>query len=162
MLILYPHLTTNAQCSIAGHLYDQVKKTNVQFAEIQLLGFPNKNNISTYTDSLGNYFMDSIPVGSQSFLFYASGYQDTIVYDIPFKKDSITYVNILYPTFCKYSDMKSNCPICLKKNKVIPIIYGYPSDKMRKKNEQGKIRLGGCILTGCDPKWYYKKDNKEF
>ncbi len=159
---LCQQLTSDAQCSIAGHLYDKEKKTNVNFVEVRLLGFPLKYKTFTYSDSIGNYYLDSIPEGRHDFLFYTSEYNDTIVYDIQFVKDSTTYVNIFYPTFCEYSKSKSKCPKCSKKDKVVPIVYGYPSEKMLVKMKKGKIHLGGCMVSGCDPKWFCKRDETEF
>ncbi len=155
-------MTTFAQCAIAGHLYDKVKKKDVVFAEIRLLGFPRKYNTSTYSDSLGNYYTDNIPERKHTFYFSSREYNDTTVYNITFVKDSTTNVDILYPTYCEFSEKKSKCPICLKKDKVIPILYGYPSEKMRQKRDKGKIRLGGCMVTNCDPKWFCTRDDQEF
>ncbi len=41
--------------------------------------------------------------------------------------------------------MKRKCPKC-NSDKVIPILYGYPSGDMLKKAEMGEIKLGGCKL----------------
>ena len=36
---------------------------------------------------------------------------------------------------------------------MIPIVYGYPSGSMFRDAARGKIVLGGCVITGNDPKW---------
>ena len=41
---------------------------------------------------------------------------------------------------------KRRCPKCGSK-KVIHIVYGFPSPEAQKKAEQGKIELGGCVVT---------------
>ena len=35
---------------------------------------------------------------------------------------------------------------------LIPIVYGYPSGKMFRDAERGKIALGGCVVMGNDPR----------
>ncbi len=59
------------------------------------------------------------------------------------------------------------CPISIKYcpekhvNNIIPIIYGFPNQKMLKKSKKGKIKLGGCNPSKCE-KWYCKKHNLSF
>lgn len=57
--------------------------------------------------------------------------------------------------------MKRKCPKC-NLNKVIPILYGYLSGDMLKKAEMGEIKLGGCIVTPENPKWYCKDCGNEW
>ena len=45
------------------------------------------------------------------------------------------------------------CPEC-GADKTIPIAYGLPSKELRREVEEGKVHLGGCLVTGDDPKWY--------
>ena len=56
------------------------------------------------------------------------------------------------------------CPHCGKTDKVIPIIYGYPGEDLFRKQQAGKVRLGGCCVSedGKDPEWYCKRDGEEF
>jgi hypothetical protein len=46
------------------------------------------------------------------------------------------------------------CPSCGSK-KVAQILWGYPafSRKLEKNLKEGKIVLGGCIVSGNDPEW---------
>jgi hypothetical protein len=56
------------------------------------------------------------------------------------------------------------CPQCGKTDKVIPIIYGYPGEDLFRDQQAGKVRLGGCCVSGDgkDPQWYCKRDREEF
>ena len=47
-----------------------------------------------------------------------------------------------------------SCPICKSKN-VAKIFWGYPAnpDSLRESIDSGKIILGGCCISGDDPKW---------
>ena len=42
------------------------------------------------------------------------------------------------------------CPRC-SSSKVLPIVYGYPSEDLMAEAEAGKVRLGGCIVSPGDP-----------
>ncbi len=44
------------------------------------------------------------------------------------------------------------CPRCGKPDKVIPVVYGYPSKEAIKLEGKGKIILGGCLTPRG--KWY--------
>ena len=46
------------------------------------------------------------------------------------------------------------CLECGSRN-VVDILYGYPinSPDLMEKIKQGKIVLGGCVITGNDPAW---------
>lgn len=54
------------------------------------------------------------------------------------------------------------CPVCHKNDQVVRIIYGYPSEKTMEDAEKGLIYIGGCIISNNSPKWYCKRDEKEF
>ena len=55
-----------------------------------------------------------------------------------------------------------SCPVCNKKDEVIPVIYGMPGEKLMRKAEKGKVKLGGCVISGGDRKWYCKRDETWF
>ena len=67
-------------------------------------------------------------------------------------------LDVTYPKPCI-----SNKKICPKghSNKIIPIAYGFPSNRMMEKAKKGKIRLGGCEPSSCK-KWYCKEHQLEF
>jgi len=98
-------------------------------------------------------------------------------------------INIPYSLTCKYNKSKNNktCPICKKDDQTIPISYGltkrindeevkkYKSNELIvridstsngfiKKNWSKKKESysGGCVITGCDPNWYCKRDDYKF
>jgi len=64
--------------------------------------------------------------------------------------------DLLYPGPCIFNYNKGFHPTCLKghKDKIIPIFYGYPSKHSMKLAKKGKIHLGGCIVSNCDPQYY--------
>lgn len=52
------------------------------------------------------------------------------------------------------SEKKPNCPKCNSKN-IAWILWGLPADmkSLKKELDQGKIVLGGCLVSNNDPKW---------
>jgi len=60
------------------------------------------------------------------------------------------------------ANRKSLCPVCKDHKDVIPIRYGKPTKSTIVKAERGECRLGGCIVSPNSPKYYCKKDEKEF
>ena len=54
----------------------------------------------------------------------------------------------------------ATCPFC--GGRIIPIIYGEPSDETFEKAEKGEVKLGGCCLSGADPQWACAECGQEF
>ncbi len=52
------------------------------------------------------------------------------------------------------------CPYCLEEDEVIPILYGFPSDKAFLRAERGEVYLGGMIAGPTS--YYCKRDDREF
>ena len=65
-------------------------------------------------------------------------------------------LRVLMPGFCPYAPAHGRTPACVNghTDHVVPIAYGLPSAKMMAKAKAGKVYLGGCQLTGCDPHYY--------
>lgn len=49
-------------------------------------------------------------------------------------------------------DKPETCPKC-GSEKVVNILYGYPTHKGNLEAAAGRIILGGCVLSGNDPRW---------
>lgn len=82
------------------------------------------------------------------------------------KPNETVEIEIPYSLSCKYDKSKKNklCPVCERKDEVIPIRYGLIVNNSKKdKGENTKeYKEGGCVITGCDPNWYCKRDEIEF
>ncbi len=57
--------------------------------------------------------------------------------------------------------MKGKCPKC-NSDKVVPILYGYPSGDMVEKLSRGEIEIGGCIVMPDNPKWHCNNCENEW
>ena len=119
-------------------------------------------NQGTMTSLDGNFLIDSIAVGTYDLKIVYIGYRDTVLNNVIVTSDAVVELYIDYPPPCPYDSEAKACPICNKRDKVIPIIYGLPGNKLMTQAKNGKVRLGGCIVSGCDPSKYCKRDKKEF
>ena len=52
------------------------------------------------------------------------------------------------------------CPYCHEKDEVIPILYGFPTDKAFLRADRGEIYLGGLDISPYN--YYCKRDDREF
>ncbi len=148
------------------------------FTGINLLDENSKVYIdSTYTDQDG-MFEFKIPLSSPkriSFMIYNRiwGYKDSIFPSIQITKDTSIILND--HQFCIYENSLTDsiCPVCHKKDMVIPIMYGLlitwkdtimHSKKWRKRhqNKEQEFHPGGCVVSRCQPYLYCKRDSLEF
>lgn len=139
---------------LKGRILDPNKKGQSAYVAI----FLQETRLKTSTDFDGYFSIDSIPSGVYELKLISIGYPDSIITNINIITDSIIDLNIEYPPLCKYNYSKDICPVCHKKDKTIPIIYGLPGKKLMKMSNKGKAILGGCVMTSCDPFWYCKRD----
>jgi hypothetical protein len=54
------------------------------------------------------------------------------------------------------------CPYCRENDEVIPILYGFPTPEGFEKAERGEVYIGGCVIMGGQPRYYCKRDDREF
>ena len=82
------------------------------------------------------------------------------------KPNDTVNVKISYSLSCKYDKSKENktCPVCKKEDQVIPISYGFIAEISKKGEDikEKEYKSGGCVITGCDPNWFCKRDEIEF
>ncbi|MCC6723346.1 MAG: hypothetical protein IT258_02460 [Saprospiraceae bacterium] len=140
------------------------KKNIVENSTMVILTGDSIQKVTNVDENLCFSF-DSLTSGKYSIqvktIFY---YQDTIVRNIVLKIDEVIKVKIPYPPFCIYRNKKGKvCPICHKEDEVIPVVYGLlVFDPEAPEKDEEEFYSGGCMVTGCDPKWYCKRDKKEF
>jgi hypothetical protein len=70
--------------------------------------------------------------------------------------DGAAPLRILMPGFCAYAYTRGTIPPCLggHTDQIVPIAYGLPTARTMEKAKKGKLYLGGCGSTGCDPGYY--------
>ncbi len=146
-----------------GQIYDRHNSQGVRYVSLRLL----RTTLTTLSDSTGYFKIDSIPFGTYDLKVYREGVGDTTLTGLQITKDTIADLFIGYPWTCRYTQPRNEvtentCPICHKEGRVIPIVYGKPARKLIQDSRLGKVRLGGCVIFGCEPHWYCKRDDYEF
>jgi hypothetical protein len=164
ILLLFSSTLLAAQKgSLSGKVIDSGKPEPLPYTMINLNGPVAKGllaqNKTIVTDKKGNFKVDSLWPGNYSIEIIVAAYPPKY-FAFTIKEDSTFILTADLYTYCKYDAHKDDqtCPVCHKKNKVIPIIYGLPIGEMDTVN----YRYAGCEITDCDPNWYCKKDKIEF
>jgi len=91
------------------------------------------------------------------------GYGKDTIQNVVVKDAAATKITLGLPAGECFEKANSKaCPVDAKSKNVIPIVYGLPNRRTMRKMKKGKIKLGGCEVTGCEPYWFCKEHNKEF
>ncbi|MGD1847556.1 MAG: carboxypeptidase-like regulatory domain-containing protein [Salibacteraceae bacterium] len=152
-------LTCWAQAgTIKGHIHDRLEQEGFYGVNVTLIG----QNKTVLTDFNGDFILEDIPAGSYDLQFSFLGFPDTTLKAIQVAPDTVIDLQIDYPPPCRYDSNGSTCPVCQKSDQVIPIVFGYPGKKLMKYANKGKVMLGGCMVSYCDPNWYCKRDQTRF
>ncbi|MGI4885994.1 MAG: carboxypeptidase-like regulatory domain-containing protein [Janthinobacterium lividum] len=71
-------------------------------------------------------------------------------------------LRIPVPGFCPYAYACGRTPRCIggHADHIVPIAYGLPNKQTMLKAGKGKLRLGGCETSGCDPRYYCQLHKK--
>jgi hypothetical protein len=112
-------------------------------------------------DTKGYFSIKDIVAGSYRLSIQQIGTRDMVIDNLNIKND--TTIRLVYPPPCKFIYKNKKKVRCIKghTNRIIPIVYGMPSEQMMKKAEKGLIHLGGCIVSDCDPHFYCTIHKKE-
>ncbi len=150
-------LYSQTDARLIGHIKNGEDSTNIAGVTVTLL---KESNIvaKTGTDSNGNFIIDNIPTGTYQLTFRYIGQREKIISDL----NIVTGENkkyFIYPDPCKKSIKE--CPQGHKDN-IIPIVYGLAGKKLMKMAKKGEVKLGGCMVYGCDPIWYCKIHKIDF
>jgi hypothetical protein len=74
-----------------------------------------------------------------------------------------TAITLYSSTVCPFYHPRKWVPTCPQghRNHLIPIVHGLPGAAMVKKAKAGKIRLGGCVSSDCEPTYYCPIHDKD-
>lgn len=120
-----------------------------------------ENEFGTLTDSMGFYSFIDIPVGEYFIHAQLTGYCEACVAGVVIKEGTPTTIELQLKECCSLGT-GCFCPVCGQQDKIIPVVYGKPSNKTLQKANKGKVYLGGCIVTECDPNYYCRRDSTFF
>lgn len=124
--------------------------------------------ISTvFTDKYGKFNFLNISRGNYLVrAFFQSGVRwSKMVTNLKINSSEKLNIKIEFPKYCPYYKHRYNdlCPKCKKKDEVIEIYYGEPSEQAVALSDKGKIYIAGeCITSECYPRWYCKRDSLKF
>ena len=140
---------------------DTVKPYFLNIYAYKEKSFVSKTTIITS----GSYLIKDLKEGNYNFELHSFETRARRLYidSVYVIKDSTTHLKVAYPGPCKFVYTKDYKPVCPYNHydKIVKIVYGYPSSKTMAKAKKGIIHLGGCIISDCDPKYYCTIHKKE-
>ncbi len=145
---------------IKGEIYNPRIEDNFAFVKLSL----DNTDVVASSDEQGKFWIDNVLPGTYDLRLEFPGLKDLVVRNIQVDSGQVRFVELSYPEPCpNVRDIHNKqCPTCHEKNKVVPIVYGLPSEKLAKQAQKGKVFLGGCVIFDCSPQWYCKRDKLEF
>jgi len=144
--------------TVEGIVYDSIEKQGIAFVNVYI----PKIRTGTITDTTGRFKIENLKLGEYEIKASLIGYGRPGVKEIKIYQDSTTFIEINLAQ-CKYDYFgQPSCPICNKTDEAIPIVYGESTKNILRKAKKGKILIGGCPISNCDPHWYCKRDKINF
>ncbi len=154
-------------------LFAHLKKGSIRFREGELV---EQGQVIAKCGNSGNTTQAHLHVQLQNTMdiFNTIGarlYFDEIIVNgemkrdhMPQKEDFVKNVSEFDPaiTEVECEPAAKICPFENHTNQIVPVVYGLPGAKLRRKADKGKVKLGGCLISGCDPQWYCKIHDKTF
>ena len=116
----------------------------------------------TGTDSDGHFRVASIGPGTYDVEIQALGFRSQTVRGVVVTAASGPLV-LDFPGPCTFRYAGNQRPACVggHTDHLLPIVYGLPGKKAMVRAKAGKIYLGGCQLSGCDPRYFCPLHQKE-
>lgn len=105
----------------------------------------------------GRYTLNNINPGVYDLKISPFGLKDKTILNFEIY-NNLNQIDFALPEPCV--PVKRKCPEG-HTNNIIPIVYGFPTEKMMRKAKNGKVKLGGCNTTFCE-KWHCKTHEIDF
>jgi hypothetical protein len=102
-------------------------------------------------DAEGRFTLNDVEKGFYNLIVKRPFREDYLADSLLVVTDNPVYLNI-YPCF----QPKGEIPKCVggHTDQIIPIVYGRPIAETMTNAKEGLVRIGGCMVTGCDPNYY--------
>jgi hypothetical protein len=147
---------------IRGTVVDGFENEPVSFASVLLYDSSGTKILNQKVGDLdGRFCFDSLKAGIYCLKIFSVENGDTLYRNVKTNNNASERFDIHNPCIYDRREKDKTCPVCGKKNKVIPIRYGLLIDLNGKKSKKD-FYPGGCEVTNCDPHWYCKRDKKKF
>ncbi len=128
-----------------------------------------KENIrldSTSANISGDFIYTKLGPGIYKLVFSGRGQETKIIDNIVVEDQQVLKIRIRMKGTCLYDYPDNYIPVCPENHadKIIPIVYGLVLRLKSKANEKQEPDFfsGGCVITGCDPKFYCTIHKIEF
>lgn len=163
MLLAFPFLlfsfseTGEPEAILRGRVLDSTGYGHVQSAELHFI----KNDTTIISDPQG-YFQIHLKKNLGDSIVVKHWNLGTTTVAFSLHDREVRDLDIHFQQSCRSLSITDVCPICHSNKNVIPIIYGYPTQKGMRRAKRGKFILGGCMVNDCSPAHYCKKDNIQF
>ena len=141
-----------------GTVIYKLDSSNLAGVQIVLIGTKKAG----VTDIEGYFEIKNIEEGTYDLTLQIIGLGQDTTRNVVIKNNSRTTLYLGLPAGNCSGNQPKNCPIDGREDDVIAIAYGLPGSKLVRKAKKGKIKLAGCILTGCDPQWFCKRHQHEY
>lgn len=165
MMLLFLAMLGAAQVSaqtISGRISDRDNGQPLSGVLVKLMNSVMLVIDSITTDTSGGFKLVVGGHNKYALLFSHEGYDGNLFSNISIAND--TSMDFRWKRKCPYitTTYTPECPLCHRKDQVIPIIYGLVKLKHGgKKDGLGeKFLLGGCEVSDCDPHWFCKRDKQ--
>jgi hypothetical protein len=114
-------------------------------------------------DNKGGFMFDNLKKVIYTLVVQQLGYRDEITDSLSISSSKTTELNLAYPPPCRFVYEKGVMPKCIAghTDNIVPILYGLASEYSLKQAKKGKIYLGGCMATECDPQYYCNTHKRE-
>ncbi|MEP0211806.1 MAG: carboxypeptidase-like regulatory domain-containing protein [Cellulophaga sp.] len=145
--------------SVSGKVIFKLDSLSVPGATVIISG----TKIGAAADINGAFEIPKLKEGNYDLVVEAIGYGKDTIQNVIVNNNSKTKITLGLPAGkCHVKTSSKKCPIDGKTKNVIPILYGLPREKTIRKMKKGKVKLGGCEVTGCEPNWFCKEHKQEF
>lgn len=149
--------------TIHGTTYYKISNEPFPFVSVDLIDSESGKVLRTVeTDLDGNFKFEDVAKGRYTIKTFETTYGDS-TFSIVVDQDLTLKIVILNKNCIYNKSLKDKtCPICHKKDKTIPIVYGLVIDSGNKKRKKKNYLNGGCKITNCDPNWFCERDKIKF
>ena len=132
-----------------------IKEYQTPFRPAIVLLFKNNSRVDSTMAKYGNLIFEGMEPGNYRIVFNAIGQPSTRKESIEVKQGQYLKIYVKLSGPCIYTYPADYVPACPKghSDNIIPIVYGL---FVIKKEYKDSIYPGGCVVSGCDPKYYCK------
>ena len=138
--------------SLNGRLLEKKSGQGLISAEVILRA--NSQSFRSISNEQGR-FLITIPAATYTAEITRANFPTEVIQNVIVNVGD-TVITLYTLTVCPFYHQIKWVPTCPQghSDHLISIVYGLPGAAMMKKAKAGKIRLGGCMYSDCEPTYY--------